>query len=215
MDIFNDRYEAGKVLAEYLKQYQNKPDVIVLALPRGGVPVAFEIAKSLNAPLDVFIVRKLGVPWHEELAMGAIASGGTVIFNDNIVQQLNITKPIINQVIDTEENELKRREIMYRGKRPFPNLKNKTIILVDDGIATGATMKVAIKGLREHSPAKIIVAAPVAALETYEEIEKLVDHIICPLVPTDFYAVAKWYVNFPQTSDEEVFDIMSKAKEIQ
>ena len=212
MDKYIDRFDAGKVLAKFLKEYCNKPDVIVLALPRGGVPVAYEIAKSLAVSLDVFIVRKLGVPWHEELAMGAIASGGTVIFNEDIIQMLNVSKTEINQVIQSEQDELKRREQMYRGDRVFPVLTDKTIILVDDGIATGATIQAAIKGIRQHNPAKIIVAVPVAATETYETIKKLADQIICPQTPSHFYAVGAWYENFSQTTDEEVFDLLTKPK---
>ena len=212
MDKYIDRFDAGKVLAKFLKEYYNKPDVIVLALPRGGVPVAYEIAKSLAVSLDVFIVRKLGVPWHEELAMGAIASGGTVIFNEDIIQMLNVSKTEINQVIQSEQDELKRREQMYRGDRVFPVLTDKTIILVDDGIATGATIQAAIKGIRQHNPAKIIVAVPVAATETYETIKKLADQIICPQTPSHFYAVGAWYENFSQTTDEEVFDLLTKPK---
>src|SRR3990167_2494603 len=208
MDKYIDRFDAGKVLAKFLKEYCNKPDVIVLALPRGGVPVAYEIAKALAVSLDVFIVRKLGVPWHEELAMGAIASGGTVIFNEDIIQMLNVSKTEINQVIQSEQDELKRREQMYRGDRVFPVLTDKTIILVDDGIATGATIQAAIKGIRQHNPAKIIVAVPVAATETYETIKKLADQIICPQTPSHFYAVGAWYENFSQTTDEEVFDLL-------
>ena len=212
MDKYIDRFDAGKVLAKFLKEYYNKPDVIVLALPRGGVPVAYEIAKSLAVSLDVFIVRKLGVPWHEELAMGAIASGGTVVFNEDIIQTLNVSKTEINQVIQSEQDELKRREQMYRGDRVFPVLTDKTIILVDDGIATGATIQAAIKGIRQHNPAKIIVAVPVAATETYETIKKLADQIICPQIPSHFYAVGAWYENFSQTTDEEVFDLLTKPK---
>lgn len=213
MEKFTDRREAGITLAEHLKNYANNPDVIVLALPRGGVPVAYEVAKALNVPLDVFIVRKLGVPGHEELAMGAIASGGTVIFNEEIIQSLFISKEAIERVTQSEEEELKRRELMYRGKRPFPDLKDKIIILVDDGIATGATMRAAIKGLYKREPANIVVAIPVAALSTYEEMSDLVDKIICPLKPVNFYAVGLWYMDFSQTSDAEVSELLAKARE--
>lgn len=209
MKKYVDRTEAGKILAAHLKQYRNQKDIIVLALPRGGVPVGYEIAKSLPAPLDIFIVRKLGVPWHEELAMGAIASGNTILFNEEIVRQLNISKPEIEKVIKSEEMELNRREHEYRGNRPLPSLKDKTVILVDDGIATGATMKAAIMGIRKQNPKKIVVAAPVAALDTYQEIRTMADEVICPLIPSEFFAVAAWYENFPQTTDEEVFELMS------
>lgn len=213
MEKFLDRYEAGKVLAEHLKSYVKKSNVIVLALPRGGVPVAYEIAKALFIPLDIFVVRKLGVPGHEELAMGAIATGGTVVFNDEIIRELHISKSAIDQVIQLEQQELQRRELTYRGNRPFPTLKDKTIILVDDGIATGATMRAAIKALRQQNPASIIMAVPVAAFSTCVEMEGLVDKIICPLKPHQFYAVGAWYENFSQTSDEEVFELLKNASQ--
>lgn len=215
MERFFDRHEAGRVLAEQLKPYAKKSNVIVLALPRGGVPVAYEIAKTLSIPLDVFIVRKLGVPGHEELAMGAIATGGTVVFNDEIVRELNISKSAIDRVIQSEQQELQRRELTYRGNRPFPTLKGKTIILVDDGIATGATMRAAIKALRQQHPDSIIMAVPVAAFSTCAEMEGLVDKIVCPLKPHQFYAVGAWYENFLQTSDDEVFELLIKANKEQ
>lgn len=211
MDKFADRYDAGKKLAKLLKDYKEKPNTIALALPRGGVPVAYEVAIALSIPLDVYVVRKLGVPGHAELAMGAIASGGTVIYNENIVRQLNIEKEDINHVIVQEEEELKRREAIYRGDRPFPDLKNKTILLIDDGIATGATTRAAIKGLRAHDPAELILAVPVAAQSTCEEIAKEVDKMICPLKPENFYAVGLWYEQFSQTQDEEVSELLEKA----
>lgn len=211
MEKYLDRYEAGKVLANELKDYSNKSDVIVLALPRGGVPVAYEVAKSLSVPLDVFIVRKLGVPGHEELAMGAIAMGGTIIFNDEVLHQLNISKTAIDHVIKLEQDELKRREIKYRGNRLFPKLTDKTIILVDDGIATGATMRAAIQALHKHRPASIIIAVPVAGRSTCEAIEQLVDKVICPLKPQYFYAVGLWYQDFSQTSDVEVYELLKKS----
>jgi predicted phosphoribosyltransferase len=207
-----DRVHAGKILAEYLKFHYRKPNTLVLALPRGGVPVAYEIAKSLAVPLDVFIVRKLGVPWHEELAMGALASGGTIIFNEDIIHKFKISKSDIDHVIHSEQQELNRREIKYRGKQPFPMLRAKTIILVDDGIATGASMRAAIKGVRQHHPTEIIIAVPVAAQDVYDEIKKLADQVICPLIPPDFYAVGACYENFPQTEDKEVSALLLKAK---
>ncbi|EKD74155.1 MAG: Phosphoribosyltransferase [uncultured bacterium] len=211
MERFLNRYQAGKLLAEQLKSYAKKPDVIVLALPRGGVPVAYEVAKKLSVPLEVFIVRKLGVPGHEELAMGAIATGGVVVFNDEIVDNLTISQAAINRVIQAEQQELQRRELTYRGNRPFPALSGKTIILVDDGIATGATMRAAIKSLRQQSPAAIIMAVPVAALSTCEEIANNVDKIVCLLKPHNFYAVGAWYEDFSQTTDNEVFELLTKA----
>lgn len=208
MEKFSDRYQAGKTLASLLKSYAKNSDVIVLALPRGGVPVAAEIAKSLAAPLDVFIVRKLGVPGHEELAMGAIATGGTVVFNEDIVGGLHISQAAIDRVIAAEQQELKRRESAYRGKKPFPVLQDKIVILVDDGIATGATMRAAIKAIKLQHPKRLILAVPVAAFSTIAEMSHLVDEIVCPLKPHDFYAVGAWYDDFPQTSDEEVFELL-------
>lgn len=209
MEKYLDRYEAGRVLAKKLTEYANQSDVIILALPRGGVPVAYEVAKALSLSFDVFIVRKLGVPGHEELAMGAIAMGGTVVFNDSILNDLNIAKPEINRIIQLENNELKRRESLYRGNRPFPQLANKTIILIDDGIATGATMRAAIQALRQHNPNNIIIAVPVAGIETCEEMEKIADKVICPLKPVYFYAVGQWYQDFSQTSDNEVYQLLN------
>ena len=211
MDKFTDRHEAGTILSQCLKQYANQTQVIILALPRGGVPVAFEIARALSLPLDVFIVRKLGVPGHEELAMGAVASGDTVVFNEFLISQLNLEQSSIDSVLQEEQKELIRREHLYRGDSPFPKLLDQTIILVDDGIATGSTMLAAVKALRKHHPASIIIAVPVAAYSTCEEIKPLVDKMICPLKPINFYAVGMWYEHFPQTSDSEVIELLKKA----
>lgn len=211
MKKYIDRRQAGTILAEELKEYAHLPNGIVLALPRGGVPVAYEIATALALPLDVFVVRKLGTPGHKELAMGAIASGGIAVFNEDIVQNLHIEQSSIDAVIQSEQEELKRREHIYRGKRPFPTLLNKTIILVDDGIATGATMYAAIKALKKRNPANIIIAVPVAARSTCEEMTNLVDNIVCPLQPIDFYAVGLWYEDFPQTSDDEVIALLAQS----
>lgn len=212
MEKFINREQAGRILAKSLKKYANQPNVIVLALPRGGVPVAYEIARALSIPLDVFIVRKLGVPEHEEFAMGAIASGGTVLVNESIIKQLRLQQSSIDSVIQSEQDELVRREQVYRRNRPFPDLLGKTIILVDDGIATGATMQVAISALRKHKPANIIVAVPVAAYETCQSMSQLVDQLICPLQPINFFAVGLWYEDFSQTTDEEVIDLLERSR---
>lgn len=213
MDKYYDRSEAGKVLAELLLAYKDKNDVIVLALPRGGVPVGYEIAQRLHVPLDVFIVRKLGVPDHEELAMGALASNHVTVFNDDIINSLHISKMAIENVIDAESKELKRREKAYRGTRPFPDLTGKTVILVDDGIATGATLRAAIKSLKHFKLNHLIVAVPVAAASTYNEFVSLVDKLVCPLRPENFYAVGAWYEVFDQTSDEEVTRLLSLSRQ--
>ncbi len=211
MDKFIDRQEAGRVLANHLMDYNHGENTIILALPRGGVPVAYEIAIQLSLPLDVFIVRKLGVPGHEELAMGAIATGGTTFFNASLIKSLTIAQTAIDKVLAEERKELDRREHLYRGNKSPLKVVNKTIILVDDGIATGATISAAIEALRQQHPAKIIIAVPVAARSTYEELASSVDKVICPLTPTNFYAVGMWYENFPQTSDDEVINLLQKA----
>lgn len=214
MEKFFDRHEAGVILAEHLKGYANNSNVIVLALPRGGVPVAFEVAAALSVPLDVFIVRKLGLPGHEELAIGAIASGGTVFFNAPLLSQLNLDSSSIRNVVEKESNELIRREKLYRENKPFPNLKDKIVLLVDDGIATGSTMMAAIKALHNHQPKSVVIAVPVAASTTCEEMAPLVQGIVCPLKPLDFYAVGLWYEKFPQTSDDEVIELLKKSHSI-
>lgn len=213
MDKYHNRQEAGIILAKHLKAITHQEDKIVLALPRGGVPVAFEIAKQLSAPLDVFIVRKLGVPGHEELAFGALATGGAHVFNDEIIQSLQLDDVEIKKVIAKEEKELKRREIAYRDNAPLPKLKGKTVILVDDGIATGATMRVAIQSLRQFSPKKLIVAVPVADYDLSQKLEPLADEFICPLRPKHFYAVGAWYDDFGQTEDEEVHQLLNQSKD--
>lgn len=208
MDKYLDRYHAGEVLAAELVKYANNENVIVLALPRGGVPVASVIAEKLKAPLDVFIVRKLGVPTHEELAFGAIASDGTTVFNQSVLDQIQLPQNLQNEVIAKEQEELKRRNLKYRGNKPFPDLENKIVILVDDGIATGATMRAALNAIRKSQPEKIIIAVPVSAKETIDEFRTITDEVVCPLTPTYFYAVGAWYETFEQTEDEEVFKLL-------
>jgi putative phosphoribosyl transferase len=209
--IFQNRADAGRVLAEKLQAYANRPDVLVLALPRGGVPVAYEVARKLNAPLDVFLVRKLGVPGQEELAMGAIASGGAQVMNADVVRNLNITDEEISDVARHEHRELERREQSYRGSRPVPEIRGRRVILVDDGLATGASMRAAVLALLQHEPREIVVAVPVAARETCMAFEDLVDEVVCAITPDPFYAVGMWYNDFGQTSDEEVRDLLERA----
>lgn len=209
---FSDRADAGRVLAAALAGYAGRSDVIVLALPRGGVPVAYEVARALGAPLDVFLVRKLGLPAHEELAMGAIASGGIRLINEDVVQAYHVTDAEIEAVASTERAELERRELLYRDGRALPPLEGRTVILVDDGLATGATMRVAVLALREKSPARIVVAVPVAAAETCEEFQSIVDDVVCAETPSPFYAVGLWYENFTQTTDDEVHELLTASR---
>ena len=206
---FRDRADAGRVLAGALASYAGRTDLIVLALPRGGVPVAFEVARALGAPLDVFLVRKLGLPGHEELAMGAIASGGIRLINEDVVRAYHVSDAQIESVSAAEERELERRERSYRDGRLLPPLHDRTVILVDDGLATGATMRAAVLALRQESPARIVVAVPVAAAETCDDFRSIVDDIVCAETPSPFYAVGLWYEDFSQTTDEEVHDLLS------
>jgi putative phosphoribosyl transferase len=208
---FRDRTDAGRRLAERLAAYAGRPDLLVLALPRGGVPVAFEVAKALSAPLDVFLVRKLGVPGHEELAMGALASGGVIVLNDDVVGPLRIPNHVIDDVAAVEQRELERREHLYRGNRPPIDAHGKTIILVDDGLATGATMRAAAAALRRQQPARIAIAVPTAAPETCDEFRAEVDDIVCAITPDPFYAVGLWYEDFSQTTDDEVRNLLDLA----
>ena len=209
--IYQDRHDAGKKLAERLSAYAHRPDVLVLALPRGGVPVAYEVARRLNAPLDAFIVRKLGVPDYEELAMGALASGGIRVLNNDVIHTLHIPKSVIEEVAATEQRELKRREQLYRDGRPTPDVKGRTVILIDDGLATGATMRAALQALQYQQPDRLIVAVPVAAPQTCLELLSEADDVICALMPDPFFAVGFWYQNFAQTSDQEVHDLLAQA----
>jgi putative phosphoribosyl transferase len=211
IERFRNRTEAGFLLAKKLAAYANRPDVLVLALPRGGVPVGFEVAKALHAPLDVVIVRKLGTPGQEELAMGAITSGGVRVLNDRVVQAFGISESEIDSVAAKEQEELERRERLYRGRRAAPAIRNRTVILVDDGIATGTTIRVAIAALKTQSPSRLVVAVPVAPLSTCEELREEVDEVVCLLSPGEFWAISLWYQNFPQTSDEEVCNLLGRA----
>ena len=208
---FRDRPQAGQLLSKKLAGYANREDVIVLALPRGGVPVAREIARSLHAPLDVFLVRKLGVPGQEELAMGAIASGGVRILNQDIVQAMAIPAHVIDSVTSTEVQELARRERLYRGDRPAPDVIDRTVILVDDGLATGATMRAAVAALR-RKPKRIVIAVPIAAVPTRQEFAREVDEIVCLHTPEPFFSVGFWYDDFSQTTDEDIREMLEFEK---
>lgn len=210
---FRDRTHAGRRLASALRRYADRPDVIVLALPRGGVPVGFEVARELHVPLDVFVVRKIGLPWHEELAMGAIASGGVRMLDEELIEQLGIAADDVARITARESAELERRERLYRGARPFPRLAGQTIILVDDGLATGASMRAAVAALRQEHPARIIVAVPVAAPPTCAAFREIADEIVCAETPEPFTAVGLWYDDFSQTSDAEVHELLALARD--
>jgi putative phosphoribosyl transferase len=207
---FADRRQAGRKLASQLANYANNSDVLVLGLPRGGVPVAFEVARALRAPLDVFLVRKLGVPGHEELAMGAIATGGVRVVNEEVTNQMDISSSAIDEVARLEEQELKRRERLYRRDRAPPNVQGRTIILIDDGLATGSTMRAAATALAKMQPSKIVVAVPVAAAESCADLRSEVDEVICGATPEPFMAVGAWYSDFEQTTDQEVRELLDQ-----
>jgi predicted phosphoribosyltransferase len=207
---FRNRTEAGRRLAEKLA-YADRPDILVLALPRGGVPVGYEVARALGAPLDVFLVRKLGVPGYEELAMGAVATGGVRVLNDEIVQGLGISEHAIDAAVGREMQELARRERLYRGDRPPPDVAGRTVILVDDGLATGATMRAAIRALRPQHPARIVVAVPTASPDTCEALKAEADDVFCVMTPEPFFAVGHWYDDFTQTTDDEVRELLARG----
>ena len=211
MERFKNRTEAGCFLAARLDEYANRPDVLVLSLPRGGVPVAYEVAAALNAPLDIFLVRKLGVPGQEELAMGAIATGGVRVINDEIVNYLGIPGKVIDAVAIEEEQELERRERLYRDGRPARAVRGRLVILIDDGLATGSTMRAAAIALRQQQPASIVIAVPVASNQICDELRTEVDKVICAVTPEPFRAVGLWYEDFTQTTDEEVRDLLARA----
>jgi putative phosphoribosyl transferase len=208
---FADRREAGRILSLQLIPYAGRDDVIVLGLPRGGVPVAFEAAQALNAPLDIFLVRKLGAPGHKELAMGAIASGGVVVVNTEVVRALKIAPDTVTAEVESEREELTRREAIYRGGRRPLDVRGKIVILIDDGLATGSTMRAAVTALRQKEPARIVVAVPVGAASTCAEFQTIADECVCAIAPEDFRAVGLWYDDFAQTGDDEVCDLLTRA----
>jgi putative phosphoribosyl transferase len=211
MQLFADRTDAGRLLAESLAEYADDPAVIVLALPRGGVPVGYEIARRLHAPLDVYVVRKLGVPGHEELAMGALASDGTCVVDEELIESLGVPPSALEEVVQRELGELRRREIAYRDARPEPDLAGKVAIIVDDGLATGSTMRAAATALRQRDPAAIVTAVPVAAPRTCTSLRSIVDRVVCAYTPEPFHAVGLYYQNFEQTSDDEVRRLLARA----
>lgn len=208
---FRNRFDAGRTLAGRLDGYRGRSDLVVLALPRGGVPVGFEVARALGAPLDVFLVRKLGVPGYEELAMGAIASGGVMVRNQDVLRTLNLTDEAIARVAETELAELERREEVYRRGRPPIDVNGKTVILVDDGLATGSTMRAAVASLRRLGPARLVVAVPTASPSTCEDMRSIADDCVCASTPEPFHAVGIWYQDFSQTTDEEVCELLDRA----
>ena len=208
---FRDRRDAGRRLAAQLASYAGRADAIVLALPRGGVPVAFEVAQALASPLDVFLVRKLGMPGHEEFAIGAIASGGVTVLNEETLRDYGVSREQVEAIVEAEQRELERRERQYRGDRLFPDLTGRTVILIDDGLATGSTMRAAVAALRQERPVGVIVAVPTAPRETCEELRLIVDEMVCLITPEPFYAVGLWYEDFAQTSDDEVRELIERA----
>jgi putative phosphoribosyl transferase len=209
--VFRDRQEAGRKLAEQLHAYANRKDVIVLGIPRGGVPVAYEVAKALDARLDIFVSRKLGVPWQEELAFGAVATGGTRVLDHEIIEAIGISDEEIEQISATTRKELQRREHLYRGARPALKVHGLTVILVDDGIATGSSVRAAINALRQMRPAQIVVAVPVAPQSTCKRLRSEVDQLVCVHMPEDFYAIGQFYEDFSQVADEEVTQLLHLA----
>jgi putative phosphoribosyl transferase len=208
---FRDRFDAGRCLATWLASYAGRPDVVILALPRGGVPVGYEVARLLHAPLDVMLVRKLGVPGHEELAMGAIASGGVRVISTEVVRALGIPERVIATAAAHEQRELERRERAYRGDRPPADIRGRTVILVDDGLATGSTMRAALSAIQTQNPKHLVVAAPVAAAETREALREEVDEVVCAFTPEPFLAVGQWYQDFSQFTDQEVRQLLRQA----
>jgi putative phosphoribosyl transferase len=212
--VLRNRREAGRLLARELQRYANRSDVVVLGLPRGGVPVAYEVAKALNVPLDVFVVRKLGLPGHEEFAIGALASGGLRVLNVPVIRAYGISEDELATAIEREQKELERRERAYREDRKPPDLYGKTVILVDDGLATGSSMQAAVMALKKAQPDRVIVAVPVAPRETCDALREIADEVVCALTPEPFRAVGLWYQDFDQTSDEEVTKLLESARSV-
>jgi predicted phosphoribosyltransferase len=207
---FRDRTDAGRQLARRLSDYEGRSDVLVFGLPRGGVPVAYEVARALSAPLDVFVVRKLGLPRHEELAIGAIASGGVRVLNDDLIRQLRIPEDRIDQIAARELGELSRRESAYRGTDPFPDVRGRTILLIDDGMATGASMRAAVEAMRRLGPARVVVAVPVSSPEAVEELRPVADDVVSVVTPEHLDGVGVWYDDFQQMTDAEVHDLLER-----
>jgi putative phosphoribosyl transferase len=214
MSRFHDRFDAGRALARELTAYSDDPDVRVFALPRGGVPVAFEVARALRVPLDVFMVRKLGLPGHEEFAMGAIASGGLVVLDGLVIRRFGLSDSQVERVIQRERRELERREHHYRGDWPLPDVSGRTVILVDDGLATGSTMRAAVAALKQEHPKRIVVAVPIGSPDTCDELREDADDVVCAATPEPFYAVGLWYHDFSQTTDEEVIELLARAEQV-
>lgn len=209
---FHDRAAAGQALANNLGHYQHTPDLLVFGLPRGGVPVAYEVARALGAPLDVFVVEKIGVPGHEELALGALASGGIRVLNGDVVQHLSLSQKEIDALTREEQQQVTRREQRYRDDQPAPTITGRTIILVDDGLATGATMRAAIAAVRQQQPARVVVAVPVAAPQVCDEMRQEADEVVCVRTPSTFGGVGAWYVDFRQTTDDDVQQLLVRAR---
>lgn len=209
--LLKNRTQAGQLLASHLKEYANRPDVLVLGLPRGGVPVAFEVAKALNLPLDICLVRKLGTPGQKELAMGAIALGDIIVINKEVVQYRRISQGAIAAIAQKERQELERRDRLYRGSRPFPDVRSQTILLVDDGIATGSTILAAISALEQQQPKSIVVAVPVAQSKICQQLASKVERVVCPIAPDSLDSISLWYQDFSQTTDEEVSELLARA----
>ncbi len=213
-DRFVDRENAGRALAHKLLKYKGIPDLLIIGLPRGGVVVAFEVARALQAQMDVFIVRKLGAPYQPELAMGAVAEGGILLLNDAVVKYLSISKEFIDQTAKEQMVELERRQKLYRGDREMTKIAGRTVIVVDDGLATGATMKVAVRALKRKEPSKLVIAVPLGAFSTCSELKKEADELICLMTPEPFSAVGSWYENFEQTTDQQVRELLQKAHDL-